>query len=211
MADEKAAFLTPLDGGVLDMYDPTLKANSVDCAPLDDDMSNNKAVMTVRFVAKNKGDARTPDKAPQVRLSWKQECFTRGDKKQLWKWASGKPITNEKALAVVKVPITDIALLCTRSSINLTTFAPYQDTVNSDTFLGAGPGFVRFVTASANPRQRERSTSVVYDVEIHLEFRSVATWNKVWNEDTSAWEEQVMNDGTKIYAPAAYADLLAAP
>jgi hypothetical protein len=110
--------------------------------------------------------------------------------------------------------LTEIILYGTRTSINLATFDAYEDKVNSDVFLGASAGKVLFETATAEPRQKAKSSDILISVEVHLVRRSIE-WNKDWNVDTGEYQTPVIafgdNSGKTKLEAVAFAPLLQAP
>lgn len=189
LASDRTALLRAVDA-----LDSTLMCASVASELLNKDYATGKVELTASFIPAWRLNAMIPNSNWRRRIVQGAESFTfvplKGAKA---KWASGKAIRNRNILPLMTVAVDQITLFGTRTTVDLSTWASYQNKVNSDTFLGATAGFVLFKGASADPRQLEDGT-MTNDVQLHLARRYIE-WNKDYNEDTGAWEV-VYPDGT---------------
>ena len=212
---EKSEWLAMRDFllGAVDGNNPQLKCQSVRMRSLGSDIFCGMAELTCEFAPTAKVEALKPDMPMRFRAEISSGAIVVTDdkrKEQIYKWEEATPERDVPVSITSTMPVTTwkAVLSGARSVANLSMYDQYADTVNSDTFLGAAPETVRFVSASFNPRQLEDGT-VVFDVEVHLEYRPTG-WNRLIDPDTRTWMTPVKKiGGQKLFEATPYANLLA--
>ena len=153
--------------------------------------------------------AKTPDLPFKFKVSFKSETFTISG--EGWVWDTGDlPILNKNVLPNETVYTGELVLFGCRSSVDFSTFTPWQGKINSDVFLGAPPGYLLFLGADIQPRMI--GAVEVLDVEVHIMYKAPG-FNYFWNEDQTGWDKIVkLNvfsaESGFLYEEVAFASLL---
>ena len=191
----------------LDPRDPSLmcvNANTV----FNGDPNGHQMRVTLEYASIVKARAFSVNAPFQIRGETAFESVTVGDpSKSVFKLSDGTMVPPGVAITL-PVSISRAVLFGLRSSANLSTFEPYNNTVNADTFLGAAPGTVRFVSYSYSPAQ-DGLGNPCYSVEIVVE-RNTKGWNTMNKPGTNQFlPATYVKDGNPPFLAVAYAPLLA--
>jgi hypothetical protein len=192
--------------------DLTIMCDEVGHDYLNADAGNGQIVLAANFVPFWTVIDLLPNSPFRVGLEWGEESYTLplNVTSPAVKWSDGTAIDPTVAPPVrLILKVCDIVLTGTRTGINPSTYASYEDNLNSDTFLGMAPKKVSFLGASAKPRMLDDGT-MTFDVEVRLRARNVE-WDKFPRSDAgtgSLWQTAVLAGGGPLIPTTAFTPIL---
>jgi hypothetical protein len=196
----------------LDPRDSSLKVQSADYEDLDEGVADanpdKRAKILVQCVPIPVVEASDVNKPWQWRFQTGDMTFTVGGHVY---WEDGTTVdsTNVHVLPVKSFTSGELVLFGSKSTFDLSTYDALKDTVNSDVFVGAPAGTLRYKSVRRSPRYDAKSGAMVSDLEVLLGYLA-AGWNQFWREDTgemaTAYSDAEGHD--TIYTPAAYGTAL---
>ena len=159
------------------------------------DPLTGKAEFTAKYIPAWKIEIELPGFPFRRRIEFGSQSFTLTGKQAKWQ-DTGDIIANANIQPLLTVAVDHITLFGTKTPVDLSTYAGFENRVNSDAYLGIPVGCGLFLGAGANNKMLDDGT-IVDDVEIRIDARAIP-WNKDYRESDGTWQTVLINGNPKF-------------